>query len=124
MCNASRNFLAPLESKRASSFHKIDHAFVARANRNRVTLPPSATLTLCAIMPQVSELGPYRLLVEEAHDLISAHSTDINAVFTFASGGFDRLLGMDPAVRCCFHRVSGGKAFSCGSVFSFGSFFS
>ncbi|CAM9637614.1 unnamed protein product, partial [Laminaria digitata] len=46
---------------------------------------------------QVSELGPYRLLVEEAHDLISAHSTDINAVFTFASGGFDRLLGMDPS---------------------------
>lgn len=39
------------------------------------------------------------MLVEEAHDLISAHSTDVNAVFTFASGGFDRLLGMDPAVR-------------------------
>ncbi|CAM9889692.1 unnamed protein product [Ascophyllum nodosum] len=45
---------------------------------------------------QVSELGAYRMLVEEAHDLISAHSTDVNAVFTFASGGFDRLLGMDP----------------------------
>lgn len=38
------------------------------------------------------------MLVEEAHDLISAHSTDVNAVFTFASGGFDRLLGMDPSV--------------------------
>ena len=54
----------------------------------------------------MSELGPYRLLVEEAHDLISAHSTDINAVFTFASGGFDRLLGMDPSVRRCFDRSS------------------
>ena len=48
------------------------------------------------------------MLVEEAHDLISAHSTDVNAVFTFASGGFDRLLGMDPTVsrrrgRCCPH---------------------
>lgn len=47
----------------------------------------------------MNELGAYRMLVEEAHDLISAHSTDVNAVFTFASGGFDRLLGMDPAVR-------------------------
>lgn len=42
------------------------------------------------------------MLVEEAHDLISAHSTDVNAVFTFASGGFDRLLGMDPSVRIAF----------------------
>lgn len=49
------------------------------------------------------------MLVEEAHDLISAHSTDVNAVFTFASGGFDRLLGMDPAVRRLNRAVGCGK---------------
>lgn len=47
---------------------------------------------------QVSELGAYRMLVEEANDLISAHSNDTHAVFTFASAGFDRILGVDPKV--------------------------
>lgn len=38
------------------------------------------------------------MLVEEANDLISAHTNDIHAIFTFASAGFDRMLGIDPKV--------------------------
>lgn len=53
------------------------------------------------------ELAPYRALVEEAHDLISAHSNDVNAIFTYASGGFARLLGVDSKVG------SLGRAASC-----------
>lgn len=66
---------------------------------NSANLSFLVKLMVCVKLPyKVSELGAYRMLVEEAHDLISAHSTDVNAVFTFASGGFDRLLGMDPSV--------------------------
>lgn len=39
------------------------------------------------------------MLVEEANDLISAHTNDIHAIFTFASSGFGRILGVDPKVR-------------------------
>ncbi|CAM9332482.1 unnamed protein product, partial [Scytosiphon promiscuus] len=41
-------------------------------------------------------LGPLRVLVEQAWDMFSVHSPDVNAVFLFASTGFDRLLGIDP----------------------------
>lgn len=44
-------------------------------------------------------MSAYRLLVEEAHDLISAHTADKRVVFLYASTGFDRMLGIDPSVR-------------------------
>lgn len=51
------------------------------------------------IRDQVTELGAYRMLVEQAHDLISAHTADDRALFLYASGAFNRLLGIDPQVR-------------------------
>lgn len=55
------------------------------------------------------------MLVEQAHDLISAHTTDDRALFLYASGAFNRLLGIDPQVsaggRGCvkgFRLVVGG----------------
>ncbi|CAM9602569.1 unnamed protein product, partial [Ectocarpus sp. 8 AP-2014] len=43
---------------------------------------------------QVTELGAYRMLVEQAHDLISAHTTDDRTVFLYASNAFQRVLGI------------------------------
>ncbi|CAB1118351.1 unnamed protein product [Ectocarpus sp. CCAP 1310/34] len=43
---------------------------------------------------QVTELGAYRMLVEQAHDLISAHTTDDRTVFLYASNAFQRALGI------------------------------
>lgn len=48
---------------------------------------------------QVTELGAYRMIVEQAHDLISAHSMDDRALFLYASGAFQRLLGIHSQVR-------------------------
>ncbi|CAM9585021.1 unnamed protein product [Ascophyllum nodosum] len=45
---------------------------------------------------QVMEMGAYRMLVEQAHDLISAHTTDARALFLYASEAFQRLLGINP----------------------------
>ncbi|CAM9766741.1 unnamed protein product [Choristocarpus tenellus] len=36
------------------------------------------------------------MLVEQAHDLISVHSPDDRAIFQFASGAYQRILGIDP----------------------------
>ncbi|CAM9327380.1 unnamed protein product [Scytosiphon promiscuus] len=44
---------------------------------------------------QVKELGAYRMLVEQAHDLISAHTTDDRNLFLYASDAFKRTLGID-----------------------------
>lgn len=54
---------------------------------------------------KVTELGAYRMLVEQAHDLISAHTTDDRALFLYASGAYNRLLGIDPQVRYCCHTL-------------------
>ncbi|CAM9273459.1 unnamed protein product [Phaeothamnion confervicola] len=48
------------------------------------------------LQKQVKELGAYRMLVEQAHDLISMHSADDKAVFLYASSAYHRALGMDP----------------------------
>ncbi|CAM9963811.1 unnamed protein product [Ectocarpus sp. 8 AP-2014] len=42
------------------------------------------------------DLGPYRMLVEQAHDMISVHSADADAFFALASGAFYRQLGFEP----------------------------
>lgn len=38
------------------------------------------------------------MLVEQAYDLISAHTTDDRALFLYASGAFQRLLGINSQV--------------------------
>ncbi|CAM9955117.1 unnamed protein product, partial [Ectocarpus fasciculatus] len=42
------------------------------------------------------DLGPYRMLVEQAHDMISVHSANADAFFALASGAFYRQLGFEP----------------------------
>lgn len=58
----------------------------------------SSSTVFNSIKRQVSELGAYRVLVEQAYDLISAHSMDDRALFLFASEAFQRLLGINPQV--------------------------
>lgn len=70
---------------------------------------------IAPIDPKVNQLASYRMLVEEAHDLISAHSNDVNAIFTYASGGFARLLGVDPKVGF----VWSSERLSCAGFFFF-----
>jgi len=46
----------------------------------------------------VTELAAYRMLVEQAHDLISAHTTDNRTLFLYASDAFQRILGINTQV--------------------------
>lgn len=42
------------------------------------------------------------MLVEQAHDLISAHTTDDRTVFLYASNAFQRVLGISTEVKAIF----------------------
>lgn len=77
---------------------KINH-FFHRSSTQLDSTSPLKSNRIESNQNQVDELGPYRMLVEEAHDLISSHSADENVIFTYASGGFRRLLGINPVVR-------------------------
>ena len=71
-----------------------------------------------SLIAQVTELGAYRMLVEQAHDLISAHTSDDRALFLFASGAFNRLLGIEPQVQAiCLEFFSGIEDYSFSAIF-------
>lgn len=55
---------------------------------------------------QSIDLGPYRMLVEQAHDMISVHSANADAFFALASGAFYRQLGFEPTVSLFRRRNS------------------
>ena len=46
------------------------------------------------------------MLVEQAHDLISAHTTDERTLFLYASDAFQRILGINTQVGSACFRVA------------------
>lgn len=69
-----------------------------------------AAVMFCAPPQEIQVLGMYRDIVEEARDLISVHSMNMEAVFLYGNMAFDRVLGVSPQVRRTSHHHDSAHA--------------
>ncbi|CAM9428187.1 unnamed protein product, partial [Ectocarpus sp. 4 AP-2014] len=90
--------LTPEERLERNRIRNRDHSRRSRQRKKALVEGMKNQASTCRALfllrGWVTELGAYRMLVEQAHDLISAHTTDDRTVFLYASNAFQRVLGI------------------------------